>query len=105
MEKEARRAERRRVQRKRMARLIRCRLGYWHWWVPPSICLPQFMSRPPSSSSPWTTASGTPPRVDDHNRNRITSLFNFNRPWIKTLKRSNTVNKLYKKYLQTYKPK
>ncbi|KAL9277834.1 hypothetical protein ACSQ67_024943 [Phaseolus vulgaris] len=68
-------------------------------WVPhspfptPNSChaLPR---RPPR-----TTASGTPPRT----HRRITSI--FTRSWIKTLKRSNTTEKLYEKYLRTYKIK
>jgi len=64
-----------------------------------SISHTQFMSRPPSSSPSWTTASGTPPRP----HRRFPSL--FTRSWIKTLKRSNTADKLYAKYLRSYKNK
>lgn len=58
----------------------------------------RFMSSPPSST---TTASATPSRT--RNRNRISSIFSFS--WIRPLKRSKTADKLYKKYVLSYKLK
>lgn len=57
------------------------------------------MSRPPSSTTTTTTASATPPRT--RTRSRISSVFS----WVRPLKRSKTADKLYKKYVLSYKLK